>query len=470
VLTDWTVTRTSLDFFMWMKLEDAQQDLYRTQRDMMLRRCYPPAAPRPGHEKVLQGGLLLLALFALIVAPIALFSTLNPSLQSNQVTSATLTGSLIVQAVNEGIRTMQIYEATQSQILPQTSTSYDFDSSRMDLWSVEFPIPAEHFFDVSPAVREHMARVLSLPGTIAKFQVQYTLQLNGAEHTGQDVTTTKRVVLDQNRSSDFSQLLNQSNSAETVSITIPGALSPTVRVNSLMKATESGTAKALKLSLQQTRTANEVPGMWYMVQDSKTCQANATDSNPGGGCSISLLVTSEKSAPAPVGGSSTGSSWGVVGLYLGVVLTVGRFLRMVFQGASKRVIYEELPDTSLLQDLCNGIYIARIQRQLTTEYTLYYQLMQLYRSPELLLNVSGASREAEDIHLQMGGGGSSGTPWSAATVQRASNESLETERPWRMNFVPPERSSTRSGPSASELGGDIPTERLRRRNSTSMPP
>ena len=61
------------------------------------------------------------------------------------------------------------------------------------------------------------------------------------------------------------------------------------------------------------------------------------------------------------------------------------------------------------QDLCNGIYIARIQHLLKTEFKLYYQaggagenqrqpasdkfgpaqLMNLFRSPELLLTVTG---------------------------------------------------------------------------------
>merc|ERR1719379_2023085 len=47
VLTDWTVTRTSLNFFMWMKLEDAHQNLYQTQCDMEARRYFEPAAQRP---------------------------------------------------------------------------------------------------------------------------------------------------------------------------------------------------------------------------------------------------------------------------------------------------------------------------------------------------------------------------------------------------------------------------------------
>eukprot|EP00435_Cladocopium_sp_Y103_P010433 s2320_g2.t1 len=120
----------------------------------------------------------------------------------------------------------------------------------------------------------------------------------------------------------------------------------------------------------------------------KLGKSNCKDADIGeaSDCPITQLVASEKSAPAPVGATS---SWSVMGIYLGVVYTIGRLLRVVFQDSSKRVIYEEIPDTSLLEDLCNGIYIARIQHFLRTEYKLFYQLMYILRSPELLLNVTG---------------------------------------------------------------------------------
>lgn len=34
VITDWTVTETCMNLFMWMKLEDAHHSLYRTRLDM----------------------------------------------------------------------------------------------------------------------------------------------------------------------------------------------------------------------------------------------------------------------------------------------------------------------------------------------------------------------------------------------------------------------------------------------------
>jgi len=154
-----------------------------------------------------------------------------------------------------------------------------------------------------------------------------------------------------------------------------------------------------------------------------------------------LRVASEKIAPG-IGGVSGSSSWSVVGIYIGVVYTVGRFLRMIFQDASKRIIYEELPDTSLLLNLCDGIYIARIQRLLPTEYKLYYQMMHIFRSPELLLKVSEPKETtvASECHGPWtedtaGHGQTLGGPFDSSSIPRGhdlASRSLPFSPPMRM--------------------------------------
>jgi len=104
-----------------------------------------------------------------------------------------------------------------------------------------------------------------------------------------------------------------------------------------------------------------------------------------GGNKPEFQVEYEKTTPPLLG--SPGSLT-IIGIYVTVIYTIGRVLRLYFQDRSKFVLYEELPDTQLLLDLCNGIYIARIQGQLAAEYHLYYELIRILRSPELLLEVS----------------------------------------------------------------------------------
>ena len=48
----------------------------------------------------------------------------------------------------------------------------------------------------------------------------------------------------------------------------------------------------------------------------------------------------------------------VVGLYATIVIAIGRFLRLIFDRISQRVIYEEMNDTEQLFEICEGIFIA----------------------------------------------------------------------------------------------------------------
>jgi len=156
-----------------------------------------------------------------------------------------------------------------------------------------------------------------------------------------------------------------------VSILVPGIYSTNLRVDSLgdVKASEAQD-KHRNGTLIFTPAGGQVSLPYWMFKDV-----------------VQIRVVTAKVAPDIAGSGTSGS---VIAIYLGVIYTIGRFLRLVFQDASKRIIYEELPDTNLLQDLINGIYIARIHGKLDTEYKLYFQLVQIFRSPEMLLDVTEA--------------------------------------------------------------------------------
>lgn len=71
--------------------------------------------------------------------------------------------------------------------------------------------------------------------------------------------------------------------------------------------------------------------------------------------SVEVLVFNEE-----VIGTLFGSSFqfSVVGLYATIVVAIGRFLRIIFDRISQRVIYEEMCEIEQLFDICEGIFIA----------------------------------------------------------------------------------------------------------------
>jgi len=79
----------------------------------------------------------------------------------------------------------------------------------------------------------------------------------------------------------------------------------------------------------------------------------------------------------------------VVGLYATIVITIGRFIRIIFDRISQRVMYEELPNTKQLFEICEGIFIAQQEGDLVREKQLYDLLILMYRSPEALIKITG---------------------------------------------------------------------------------
>ncbi len=81
------------------------------------------------------------------------------------------------------------------------------------------------------------------------------------------------------------------------------------------------------------------------------------------------------------------TSYGIIGLYISVVLVVGRFLRMAVSNMSQRIIYENMPQVQTLTNVCSLVYLARQldPPHLALEEDLYHLLVEIYRSPEAII-------------------------------------------------------------------------------------
>jgi len=93
-------------------------------------------------------------------------------------------------------------------------------------------------------------------------------------------------------------------------------------------------------------------------------------------------------------------SLSVIGVYVTIVYAVGRFLRIIFDRYSQRILYEELPNTEKLIEICEGIFIAQLESDMVTEKRLYDLLIMVYRSPELMIRMTGYKQKySEDKRI-----------------------------------------------------------------------
>ena len=89
----------------------------------------------------------------------------------------------------------------------------------------------------------------------------------------------------------------------------------------------------------------------------------------------------------------TGSlaQYSVITFYVSIVFVAATVLRNVLVTGSEKLFISEMPHPDMLLILCEGIIISRLERNLEREEELYFVLMDIMRSPEIIKVISKSS-------------------------------------------------------------------------------
>uniref|UniRef100_A0A671WKD5 Piezo type mechanosensitive ion channel component 1 (Er blood group) n=1 Tax=Sparus aurata TaxID=8175 RepID=A0A671WKD5_SPAAU len=104
---------------------------------------------------------------------------------------------------------------------------------------------------------------------------------------------------------------------------------------------------------------------------------------------LSMVIFNDKVSPPSLGFLA---GYGIMGLYVSVVLVIGKFVRGFFSEISHSIMFEELPCVDRILKLCTDIFLVRETGELELEEELYSKLIFLYRSPETMI------KWTRDIH------------------------------------------------------------------------
>uniref|UniRef100_A0A3B4UV70 Piezo type mechanosensitive ion channel component 1 (Er blood group) n=1 Tax=Seriola dumerili TaxID=41447 RepID=A0A3B4UV70_SERDU len=104
---------------------------------------------------------------------------------------------------------------------------------------------------------------------------------------------------------------------------------------------------------------------------------------------LPMIIFNDKVSPPSLGFLA---GYGIMGLYVSVVLVIGKFVRGFFSEISHSIMFEELPCVDRILKLCTDIFLVRETGELELEEELYSKLIFLYRSPETMI------KWTRDIH------------------------------------------------------------------------
>jgi len=396
---DWTFTHTALDLFQWLKLEDVYGQLFVTKiaTDAHFQRKLGDHIDR--FSKFTIGFCGITFLLLLILGPLLLFSTYNPLAAENAVIGATVSLGFRIGKNNY----FSIFSNSHVSAILNDKSSYDFSGQ-----------PALR--DVDP---DRIQTVTMAPFSEETWGITYpnyelfqtslgdllTL-LNDKSYTIEKVNQTIPATLEIEY--QFSQIQTQDTNIAPTSKTIYYSLMKPTKEDSMSFFQNLASVancsqnpifienfydSLVRLGVQQAPTNVSVgtkflQDVYLQLICPKFNVSNGTDTQIDN--SYWKITTDQKGKKGIIFFAITNQvssfliSFSIQAFYVTIVLVIGNVVRNALSGQIQNLTLSDLPAAIELIQICEGILIARADKNLVKEEKLYWELVDILRSPEVL--------------------------------------------------------------------------------------
>ncbi|XP_065601478.1 piezo-type mechanosensitive ion channel component 1 [Cyrtonyx montezumae] len=396
---DWVWTDTTLSLSNWMCVEDIYANIFIIKCSRETEKKYPQ--PKGQKKKKIvkygMGGLIILFLVAIIWFPL-LFMSLVRSVVGvvNHPIDVTVTLKLggyeplfTMSAQQQSIQpfTPQDYEALtnafeRQPVAMQFITLYGYE----DIVTARIEGSSGSLWSISPPSREQMRRELQNGSSDITLRLTWTFQRDlgkggTVEHTFDKHTTDLQPGAPERM--ELAQLLQGTRDAP---VQVPKLFPKYIRApngpeaNPVKQLLPDGEDSYLdvEVQLKRERSGSGQGGdsflEWWVV---RLKNAPARDGNI-----LPMVIFNDKVSPPSLGFLA---GYGIMGLYVSIVLVIGKFVRGFFSEISHSIMFEELPCVDRILKLCQDIFLVRETGELELEEELYAKLIFLYRSPETMI-------------------------------------------------------------------------------------
>ncbi|XP_056291185.1 piezo-type mechanosensitive ion channel component 1 isoform X1 [Pseudoliparis swirei] len=392
---DWVWTDTTLSLSNWICVEDIYANIFiiKCSRETEKRYPQPKGQKKKKIVKYGMGGLIIFFLICIIWFPL-LFISLVRSVVGvvNHPIDVTVTVKL---GGYESLFTMSVQ---QQSIQPFTQVEYDqlthhFGDNAVamqfiTLYGYEDIVTAMvegssgSVWRISPPSRQEVIKELLGSPVHLTLRLAWTFQRDlGKGGTVEHTFDKHSIDLEPGNPvrADLASLL-VGNRSEPVHV--PHMIPNYIRapngaeakpVNQLYKG-EDGYLN-ITLSLKSDRSLNGSGNQeWWDI-----AIAGCASSSCG---VLPIVIFNDKVSPPSLGFLA---GYGIMGLYVSVVLVIGKFVRGFSSEISHSIMFEELPCVDRVLKLCTDIFLVRETGELELEEELYSKLIFLYRSPETMI-------------------------------------------------------------------------------------
>ncbi|ETE71192.1 Piezo-type mechanosensitive ion channel component 1, partial [Ophiophagus hannah] len=401
---DWVWTDSTLSLSSWICLEDIYANIFilKCQRE-----CEKKKKPI---IKYGMGGFTIFLLVFIVWFPLLLMSLKSVAGVTNQPLD------ISVKITISGYESLFTMSAQQQNLVPFTHAAYNQFTAQyalypsasyfIDRYSPEDIVIAKIkgnaslLWSISPGNRKAMIAELSNSSAVY-VSFHWTLTRNASLVTNIEASGVHTMRYGEKEIRD--QIVHMLSGTRTEPIVLPGVLPKYLRATNGVDAKIANSLKVvhsqkvedidamaffrnitIKLQHLPDKSSSHISEWWIVKEQTPLCLDNRCSKN------MEIIICNDKVSPSGLGFVT---AYGIAGLYMSFVLVIGKFIRQYFNGLSRSIMFEELPNVDRILKLCTEIFLAREAGELELEEQLFAKLIFLYRSPETMIKWTRERKE-----------------------------------------------------------------------------
>ena len=418
---DWTFTSTCLTLFQWNKFEA----IYDTIFDTFCEKAEwdeKPIGKRISFKKKFGiGGTLAFILIFILIAPLVLFSSLNPTNKLNNITAGELKVDLSFTYENGAIKNYNLFENTRADSISQMNNEeeiwekYNYSKSiktrnfnKKQIQRIIFSETSDRNWDLANPHILNLIKLLNLTEDNDLSQIDIYIYYDFSRPLPAETQTVSESFVihvfkqgDDLENSQGAKNLNILREAisncKNDSIIFEEAYSCPLRLTSgseinIIEDDHYFKKKNVELGFMGCNIENNKTNYFtsYFTFKSYIKEGNYTEP-------IEFHTFSDQI-------SETTSGYSVLTFYISFVLLAGSYIREFMESEPEKIMLEEMPHPKRIVELCEGIKIARYSFDFRNEEYLYTVLIELLRSPDILKLITDSSldhfKQREELTMQ----------------------------------------------------------------------
>uniref|UniRef100_A0A672QS93 Piezo-type mechanosensitive ion channel component 2-like n=1 Tax=Sinocyclocheilus grahami TaxID=75366 RepID=A0A672QS93_SINGR len=386
---DWIWTDTTLSLSSWICVEDIYAHIFILKCWRESEKRYPQ--PRGQKKKMVvkygMGGMIVMLLICIIWFPL-LFMSLIKSVAGvvNTPLDVSVTLTLGGLQVHDTVLLICMVISAFGQFLCSSAMLFLESYIHEDLTVAELEGSSNSLWTISPPSKRNLIQMLS--DADEKFPLTFTWSIQRNLSLGAKAETAigkHYIDLDKTTRTKLKNLLNGTEHKEVV---IENIFPRYIRAPSDSNAKPIGQLykneyMSITLSLHKS-SKDSTAGVqeWWIVNQTEAGPLSLGSARNANESGLELYIISDQVSPPSLGFLA---GYGIMGLYMSVVLVIGKFVREFFSGISHTIMFEELPNVDRILKLCTDIFLVRETGELDLEEDMYAKLIFLYRSPETMI-------------------------------------------------------------------------------------